>query len=92
MDYPRLSVLFRHTSKNNQLVTLQIPYLKGAGGQLTQNSPVAQRLKPKDWSRVVSRISNISTQQVGLSSAEVDETGISCSREVQPARQELGTE
>ncbi|XP_005061059.1 PREDICTED: purpurin isoform X2 [Ficedula albicollis] len=39
MDYPRLSVLFRHKSKNNQLVTLQIPYLKGAGGQLTQNSP-----------------------------------------------------
>ncbi|KAK2520329.1 purpurin [Columba livia] len=39
MDYPRLSVLLRHTSKNNQLVPLQIHYLKAAGGQLTQNCP-----------------------------------------------------
>jgi len=39
MDYPRLSVLFRHTSKNNQLVTLQIHYLKAARRQLAQNSP-----------------------------------------------------
>lgn len=39
MDYPRLSVLFRHMSKNNQLETSQTHYLKADGGQFTQNSP-----------------------------------------------------
>lgn len=89
MDYPRLSVLLRHTSKNNQLVPLQIHYLKAAGGQLTQNRPADCSRKTE--AELPQGSPTPLPQQVGLSSEE-GQISTSCSKEVQLAGQQLRTE